>query len=1124
MRDYINRLSRGKSIIDVPRIIYDEDKVAMNVYSDRITEGSFDFAATDDIKGMIYSDNPRVSVITKAFNGTQVHAKYMVNTSELEENDEIEGRFTIVSNAGEKEIIFSFQCVKENYDNGTAVKKENIVISTDVQYINADIADDSQMYTFMLEKTGVGSVDIFIKSDAGFIQPEKNHISTDDFTGDRLELEFLAVADKLHAGKNYGYIYIDTYRQHLRIAVEAFGSKEESRGDNSARREDKKALVLLTKEYLDFRMHHIKKEKWFSECTKIVDRIRGIKGPDVFYDLVWVQLLCMSGRDEEAEDLYEKLKKDILGRIDDNVELYCYFLYVSTLVIKSEEYTAEVEKQVRKFFENGYDTYRILWVLFYLNSDTESNRSIRLIRIKDIVNEGCNSPVMYLEAMNIINSQPSLLRVLNDFEIKVIAFGCRYQIISEKLAMQIADVAAREKTLDLRMPAILERLYEQYDKDEILTALVTHMVRLGLTGKECFPAYEKGVLRGLRITRLYEFYISSMEKNLDRQLPKIVLLYFAYDNTLGDYNKAFLYANIVTNKQVYKDVYENYKKNIGIFVYEQLKQGKINDYLIVLYKEFLGAEYIREDTGLFVGRLKYIHKLVVFDNVVTSVIVDNVQMKEPCRYELADNKAYIYTYTGECNITFECIDGNIRDNIDYEIETVFASEDYDTVWNEAGRYCEQDAGYLINNSYVMHRKGINNDNTLAIYKAVKRCDAVNREYKKKVNSWMIEYYSKYYISDDFWHEYPYIDTDDLSDTDARMLTEVLIDAGMYSQAYEITQKYGCKNTAPAKLLKMVDYILQNVTDTHNNIIDEITTDIFREHIYNEHVLSYMVQYFNGTNDEMYNVWKAAVNYGVNVTAMSERIIAQMMYTGVHTGRLTEVFADYYSKIPDMLIVKAYLSYNSQLYLIRQKKANDIVFKVIEECMQDGYGLPECCYVAWLKDISRNPAALADNDKKKEMVQDVFDELCAADKIYGFYKRFEGILNMPYNVIGITVIEYIADPMSKVDITYSLNDSRDKITQTMKSNEWGIYTCRFTLFYGDHINYCISINGNKEKCVTEDMYYEYKDVSPDMADGRFASINDCLDSRSQHDLATLKKLMRSYSVEEYVTKQMFRPMK
>ena len=77
------------------------------------------------------------------------------------------------------------------------------------------------------------------------------------------------------------------------------------------------------------------------------------------------------------------------------------------------------------------------------------------------------------------------------------------------------------------------------------------MIRMGMTGDNCFEIYEKGVLRGLRITRLYEFYIASMPKNIERQLPKIVLMYFAYDNILSDSDKAFLYANIVTGRDSY---------------------------------------------------------------------------------------------------------------------------------------------------------------------------------------------------------------------------------------------------------------------------------------------------------------------------------------------------------------------------------------------------------------------------------------------------------------------------------------------------------------------------------------------------------------------------------------------
>ena len=177
-------------------------------------------------------------------------------------------------------------------------------------------------------------------------------------------------------------------------------------------------------------------------------------------------------------------------------------------------------------------------------------------------------------------------------------------------------------------------------------------------------------------------------------------------------------------------------------------------------------------------------------------------------------------------------------------------------------------------------------------------------------------------------------------------------------------------------------------------------------------------------------------------------------------------------------------------------------------------------MAWMKNLSRNPIVLNDNPSLKKMAQEVLDELCEQDRIYCFYRKFDGILKMPYNIIGMTVIEYIANPDSKVTITYTLGDDEQKNSQVMKSNEWGIFTSRFNLFYGDRMEYFFTESGSGTDKVSEPAVLEYKEVSMDSVDGRFDAINDCLASRQLHDLTTLRKLMHSYSVEEYVTRQMF----
>ena len=1057
MRDFINRLSRGSSIINIPKLSCSEEQTTMTTMSDAAAEDSSANDATNDVYETEHADN--------------VHAK-------------------------EEAVVLTI-----DNDENTVTKKE-----------------EPEKYGFELKKSGTELTQIHIYADAEFIELERNDISTDDFAGDRLDINYIINPAKMHAGNNYGYIHVDSYTQHLKVKVSAVASKAAGE-EFEVRWEERQAEYKLTKLYLDFRMKKIKKEKWLSSSMQIVDRIRGIKGQDPFYDLVQVQLLAMSGREESAVQIFDGLKKDIMGRIGDNVELYCYFLYVSTLMVKEEEYTAQVYSQVKKFYENGYDTYRVLWILFYLGPDSESNKSIKLIRIKDTVNTGCTSPVMYIEALNIINAQPVLLRVLNQFEMRVINYGCKNGIITEKLAMQIADVAANEKNISINTLIILKKLYEQFDKDEILTVLVTQMIRMGMTGDNCFEIYEKGVLRGLRITRLYEFYIASMPKNIERQLPKIVLMYFAYDNILSDSDKAFLYANIVTGRDsYYKNIYEGYDRNIEIFVYEQLKDGKISDNLAVLYKALLKTQLISKETGSFISRMPYMHRVRCFSDVVSRVHVRHPEFAEETVYELSEKIAYICMYAGDCEITFECSDGVIRkDTIDYEIEKVFDAGQYEEVFDAAAEYGMDNDGIIMSRINDMHKKSEYTSDLLDYYKCIKKSDNISSAYRYQINSWMIEYYYTYYKDNDFWHEYVSVDTDDLSDKDAQRLIETLTEAGMYSQSFELVSRYGCCKAAPARLLKMADYILTNVSDEHNKVLDDVTAYVFGQHIYNEPVLAYMSDYFNGTNDEMYNVWKAAINYGVNVSHMSERLLAQMMYTGVHTGRLTEVFTDYYSKMPDKLIVKAYLSYNSQFYLLKQKKANDIVFRVIEEYMKEGYGLPECCYVAWLKNISKNPLALKEDDSERELAQTVLNELCENDRIYSFYKKFKGVLDIPYNMQGLTIIEYISAPADKVTISYTINGG-DRLTQVMKSNEWGIFTCRFHLFYGDVLEYTFSVNDEENDM--QPAVYEFKDVSGENTQGRTDMLNECLASRQQHELAALKKQMHSYSVEEYVTREMF----
>ena len=105
------------------------------------------------------------------------------------------------------------------------------------------------------------------------------------------------------------------------------------------------------------------------------------------------------------------------------------------------------------------------------------------------------------------------------------------------------------------------------------------------------------------------------------------------------------------------------------------------------------------------------------------------------------------------------------------------------------------------------------------------------------------------------------------------------------------------------------------------------------------------------------------------------------------------------------------------------------------------------------------------------------------------------------------------------INYKVNDAKEYASAVMKCDNCGVFTYRLSLFYNDKViyNYTIGTDTN-----TKEYNILYDNLNDGDNKGRFDAINECLASEELRDMVTLKKLMESYAVEDYVTKQLFVP--
>lgn len=77
----------------------------------------------------------------------------------------------------------------------------------------------SRKETLVLRKREWGYLELEITSDASFLHPVKKQMTTADFIGSMLQVEYLIEKEKLHAGKNYGKLTLKSPYQTLEHTV-----------------------------------------------------------------------------------------------------------------------------------------------------------------------------------------------------------------------------------------------------------------------------------------------------------------------------------------------------------------------------------------------------------------------------------------------------------------------------------------------------------------------------------------------------------------------------------------------------------------------------------------------------------------------------------------------------------------------------------------------------------------------------------------------------------------------------------------------------------------------------------------------------------------------------------------
>ena len=1178
MRKRIRQIARGKFEYAKPILTFSEEFIDLQITEDKDESGSFTISTNNDeiLRGVVYCTEPRMECLTPQFEGAEIRIRYQFHRRGLVEGDKVEGAFIIVCNQSEYSLsfcaiiskrypttsigvihnLYDFACLaKENWDeafqlfyhkNFTNVinsnevkelmiyrgmvsskpsnqnleeflvgikKKEVVKITTDkTEAVYYDITD-SISETCNIRKSGWGYIEINISSDSEFIELPQTRLVTDDFIGSTYPLEYVIDPDRMHAGLNFGKVYIKSAYQMITLTITASCEPQIEEVMESTRTQINECKTGIMELYQAYRLKRIVTGVWSNETVDILNHLHALVPDEPMYVLMKAQAFIINRQRQEAEWILDEFKRECN---DTKSPIWGYYLYLMTLMEREPSYVDRMTHEIELIFYDNPDSALLFWVLLFLQEQYFNNNARKLKDIEYWVLNGCNSPYLYIEAFYLIWQDPYLLSKLDKFEIRIIRWAIKHHALTKDIVMQLFQIIDMSKGFDKKIYDILCSAYEVDSKLEYIGSICSYLIKNQQYDAKYHTWFEKGIELELRITGLYEAYLLSLDDREIISIPKIIQMYFRYESSLPYKKMAVLYNNIIAGKDTNPEVYQKYRKTMGKFAMAQVEMRHMDDNLAVIYKEMLDIGLVNEEIAHCLARIIFTNKLVVFDEKMVRAIVYQRQIKNPQIVPIVDQAAYFQLFSKDYVILFEDENGRrYVGSVSYRLQNLMEPEKY---IEKCMELAPSEVSYLVNVFQTRQSYLTFNEKDKMFFPYILNNDELSVEFESQMTYQIMRYYESSEEADFIVERLNEIDFSILDKSARQYLMDMLIMNRQYDFAYELISQYGIDQISSASKVSLASHLIEENGEEDESLLG-ICEQTFISGKYNDRILSYLAEYYNGPTDVMRKVWDASKEYDIDTFELEERILVQMMYSDAYLPKAEQVFYNYYENGGRELVVLAFLSDCAHKYFVHDAEYDKTVFDIIQSRYEFGLELNDACKLGLLKYLSELSSR---SDVQFKIEDELLAEYTCRNMNFAFYKKLDRELILKYHLYDKVFLEYRTSPHSHVVLHYSRDeDGEEFTTEDMFDVYEGIFVKPFVLFFGEMIQYYITEEKDNQVEVTESNRISNNDVYSEKDQSRYNLINQMLISTTLQDEMSLYKNMKQYSGFDEVTRKVFK---
>lgn len=1179
VRARIGQIAAGRFNGTKPILAFSEETIDLSVIEGRSEAGSFVIESTNQIKicGIVYSTNPRMECLNPHFEGEKVRIRYQFNSKGLTEGDACEGKFVIVCNQIEYSLSFcaritrlyaeastgavkslddftrlaasnwdeayhlfynrnflntipydnvyerltyeGFACARPSGQNMEEFligvnKKQPVSISVDKSEEIFMASKEPQSGCFTITKDNWGYTEIRLRTDCEFIKLSKPVLTLDDFIGKTYLYEYIIDASAMHAGRNFGRIYIDGVYQSFTIDITA-GVRDDdgSISDIAVTKDIKECMVGIMELYTSFRLKRIVTGVWANETISILNHLHALVPDEHMYELIKAQAFIINRQRQEAKWILDDFKH---SNPDKKAPIWGYYLYLMTLLEREPSYVDNMTHEVELIFYENPDSVLLFWVLLFLRDQYFDDSAGKLKDIKYWVLRGCSSPYLYIEAYYLISQDPYLIKELSVFELRILSWAVKEKALTKELAGAIFEAVDLAGGFDNRVYELLTAAYEICPEAEYVGIICSYLIK-GHKNDTCFHKwFELGIENKLRLTGLYESYLLTMDDRQISPVPKIIQMYFSFDNKLPYRKLAVLYNNIIAAKETEPEVYHKYRKAMGRFAMDQAQLRHIDDNLAVLYEDMLELGFINEELSAAFSDIIYTHKLIVFDKRIVRAIIYQNEMKEPQIVPVTDQCAYFELFSNDYVILFEDSRGyRYVKSISYRLQRLMDAEKY---LDRCISLSPDRPQYIVSHfKHVRDYSDFTKDD-LKLFKPVFYSESFSDSYKAVMGYRILKYCQLHDYEDYVRPFLQSINFDTLQKDARKYLIDMLVSNRLYEKAYDMAMEYGIDMLAAASKVVLCENALK-VQHVDDDFMVQLAISAFKTGKYSDLVLKYLCENYTGPTDELINLWHAADKFSISSMKLDERILEQGIYTQIEPEKISDIFMEYYKRAGNEKLILAYISLVAHGYLHSGGCKADFIFDIIEKRFIGNRTLNDACQLALLKHFAEK----TDITQAELEIEDTLLKYYIYNNMYfDFFARLDYRLLEKYFIYDKAFLQYESTPGTHVVLHYSRDEDGEEFnSEDMVEMYDGIYVKTFVIFFGELIRYYITEEHDNSIEVKESNRLTCNNIPGDNDHSRYNLINEMIISDTLSDETTLKSNIDEYKRLDAATKQLFK---